>query len=333
MSKIRFAVIGCSRVALKGVLPALSDSELADFVMAGSRDPEKAKQVAEQFNAAAWGIHDEVMQNKDIDAVYVSVPHALHEELVIRALEAGKHVICEKPSTISYASAKRMVQAAQRNGVRLIEGLMFRYHPQNVRVREMIKAGALGELLRFDGCFGFAMPDKESNSLKKDMGGGTLFTCGVYPVAASRMVFGEEPISVYCRLNIDPETGVDLEANLFLEYPRQKIACAASFFGSYYQSTYSVLGTKAQLRMGRAYAVPREMPTKIYFDTHDQIEEIAIGPADHFRNMVDDFCQEISLGQLGTKDYENDLLAQARVIEAARLSAAEKRVVLISEID
>lgn len=332
-SMVRFGVIGCSRVALKGMLPALRDSEWAELVIIGSRNFQKAKEVAEQFGAKKCGNYEEVLKDKEINAVYVSLPNALHEEWTLKALEAGKHVICEKPTAISYDAAKRMVETAKKNNVRLLEGLMFRFHPQHAKVKEFIENGTLGDLLKFEGCFGYAMPDRKSNAMSKELAGGTFNDQLPYPIYSSRMIFNEEPESVFCKIENDKENGVSVKAEVTLNYSNGKQAFASSFFGSYYQSTYSILGTKACVRMGRAYAVPREMPVKIFLDRNDNIEEITIPPADHFRLMVDDFCAEVLKDKASAKNYESDLLNQARVLEAARLSDKEKRIVKISEID
>ncbi|KKW12636.1 MAG: hypothetical protein UY51_C0002G0001, partial [Candidatus Jorgensenbacteria bacterium GW2011_GWB1_49_9] len=264
--------------------------------------------------------------------VYVSLPNALHEEWSVKAANAGKHVYCEKPAGTSYAAAKSMVEAAKANRVRLIEGLMFRYHPQNARVKELIRNGALGEVLKFDGSFGYAMPGREESQMKRESQGGSLHACGVYPVAASRIVFGEEPMSVFCTLKIDEASGVDLEAHLLLKYSSERTAFVSSLFGSYYESTYSVLGTKARVRLPRAYAVPRDMETKMFFDADDRVTETVFPPADHFKLLLDDFCGEILKGKESAIDYEGDLLAQAKVIEAARISAEKGCPVNISKI-
>lgn len=331
--KLQFGVLGCSRVAQKGMLPAMLDSQFAELAMVGSRSPEKAEEVAKQFRCDSWGTYEDVINSKDIDVVYISLPNALHEEWAVRAARAGKHVICEKPAAVSYTAAKRMVGAAKENKVRLLEGFMFRYHPQHAKVAELIREGVLGKLLRFEGCFGYSMPERDSNIMNRDLGGGSFYASAPYPVYASRMLFGEEPESVLCNLTIDPESGVDVRTDMVLHYPGGKSAFASSLFGSYFQSTYSVLGTKAHVRMARAYAVPRNMETRIFLDTNDEVREFVIEPADHFRLMLDDFCGEILKGGAGTKNYEGDLLAQARVFEAARLSNREKRIVKISEID
>ncbi|MDP2704167.1 MAG: Gfo/Idh/MocA family oxidoreductase [bacterium] len=329
---MKFGIIGCSRVAQKGMIPAICGSSIAELAMIGSRDKEKAKETASRFHCGTFGTYEDVINNKDIDVVYVSLPNSMHEEWSIKAANAGKHVICEKPAAISYASARKMVQAAKDNNVRLLEGYMFRYHPQHAKVKSLIREGVLGELVRFEGVLGYPMPEKGSTMMQKELAGGSLQGSAGYPVSASRMIFEEEPISIFCRLEIDPESGVDVKTDILLEYSNKKSAFASSIFGSYFQSTYNVLGTKACVKMGRAYAVPRDMGTKIFLDIDDKVEETVIEPADHFRIMLDDFCGEILKGAKSVKKYEDELLAQARVLEAARLSDKEKRIVKISEI-
>ncbi|MAF80274.1 dehydrogenase [bacterium] len=330
--KIRFGILGCSRVAHKGVLPAIIGAESADLTMVGSRSLDKAEETAKEFDCAKWGTYEDVLKNKEVDAVYISIPPSLHEEWAVKAAQEGKHVYCEKPATVSYDEAKRMVETAQKNKVRLIEGLMFRYHPQNEKVREMIEGGELGEILRFNGCFSYDMPDQESNAMSKELGGGSLYSCGVYPISASRMVFNEEPISVFAKMRIDSKSKVDIETHVMMEFPNNKIAFVSSLFGAYYQSMYEVLGDKAHVRMKRAYAVPRDWETKMFVDKDDKVTEVIIKPADHFKLMIEDFCDEISKKEASTKDYEAELLAQSRVLEAVKRSSKENRVVNIEEI-
>ncbi len=330
--KIKFGVLGSSRVALKGMLPAMHDSELVEIVMIGSRSPEKGKGLAHLYGAT-FGSYEDVLRNNKVDAVYICFPNSLHEEWTIRALNAGKHVLCEKPAATTYAAAKRMVEVAKKNNIRLLEGLMFRYHPQHAKVKELINNGTLGDLLKFDGCFAFALPERSSTAMNKDLGGGSFNDEFCYPVSASRMIFGEEPQEVFCTIKMDPQSGVDVKVDAMLTYSNNKSAFASSILGSHYQSTYSVLGTKGIVRMGRAYSMPRDTEVKVFLETDDKKEEIIFPYADHFRLMVEDFAKEIIKGSESTKDYEGDLLCEARVLEAARLSDKEKRVVKISEIN
>lgn len=331
-TKIKFGVLGCSRVALKRMIPAIAGSEYTELAAIGSRNPEKAKEVAARFGASDFGTYEDVLNNKNVQAIYISLPNSLHEEWTIKACETGKHVICEKPAGISYAAAQRMVEAAKKNNVRLMEGLMFRYHPQQLKVREFIKEGILGELLKFYGCLGFTMPEDSDIAMQKKFAGGALNSCMVYPISASRMVFEEEPLSVFCKLKIDSRREVDTGAGIFLEYSGGRTALASAFFGSYFQSTYSVLGTKAHIRMGRAYAVPADRGTKIFLDSDDTIKEISFPPVDHFQLMLAAFSKEVSIIGKKEEDFESELLAQARILDAARVSHAEKRPVSVSEI-
>src|SRR3989344_1836303 len=315
--KIRFGILGCSRVAVKNMIPALQDSQFAELAMVGSR---------------TGASYESVITDKNIDAIYISLPNSLHEEWTVKAANAGKHVLCEKPAAISFSAAKNMVEAAKRNKVRILEGFMFRYHPQHAKVKELITSGAAGNCLHFEGVFGYPAPAPENIRMKPELGGGSFYDAMPYPVYASRMIFAEEPESVSCKLQIDPKSGVDAKADIYMTYPGGKTAVLSSIFGSYFQSKYSVLGSKALIRVERAYAVPRDMGTKIYLDVNDKTQDFEIRPADHFRLMLDDFCGEVLSG-IKKKKFEEDLLAQARVLEAARLSDKEMRVVRIAEIN
>lgn len=328
--KVKFGVIGCSRIAKKAVIPAIIDSKNAEIGIIGSRSAEKAREFCGMFGLDSCGSYDDVLKSREINAVYISLPVGLHEEWVIRAARAGKHVLCEKSSTVSFESAKKMVGECKKNGVRLMEGFMFRYHPQHKEVLGLVKKGMLGNLVMFEGFFGFPFPAVGDPKLSRELGGGSLNDSAAYPIYASRMFFGE-PESVFCRLVMDRKRGIDAKASLFLDYPDGKSAFIGSAFGAYFQSTYSLLGTKARISMKRAYAVPKGMRTSIFIDKEDKISRRIIGPEDHFRLMVEDFCTEIS-GKRKKRNFEEDLLSQARVMEAARVSGREGRLVRLSEI-
>ncbi|MEK7509211.1 MAG: Gfo/Idh/MocA family oxidoreductase [Patescibacteria group bacterium] len=325
-NKIRFGVLGASRIAKKAAIPAIIASTHAELAMVGSRTPANVQ----GFDCPASS-YENVLANPNIDAVYISLPNSLHEEWSVRALEAGKHVWCEKPAALSYASAQKMVTAARANNVRLMEGFMFLYHPQQKRVREIIQSGTLGEITGFEGRFAFPMPDVGNIRLNARLGGGIYYDALVYPIRASRFAFGEEPQSITCNLTIDPALGVDVKADATLTYSG-RTASISSAFDSDYRSTYRVLGTKGSISMERAYAVPKDLAVRIFLEVGNAREEICIEPADHFKLMVDDFCSEVALGEASTKRYEEDLLVQAHVVDAGRRSFQEKRVVRLSEL-
>ena len=330
--KIKFGIIGCSRIAKKSMLPALNSSEMAEIEIIGSRSLEKAKEFYKEFNCNSCGTYEDILKNKNVDAVYISLPVGLHEEWVVKSAKAGKHILCEKSSTTSLDSAKRMIKICRENNVRILECFMFKYHSQHKKVINLIEDDILGDLLVFQGCFAFPFPKEDDIRLKKELGGGVLNDSACYPIYASRMLFKEEPISVFCKLKKDPQLKVDMGANIVLFYPSGKVAFIYSSYGSYFRSTYSLLGTKSYLSIKRAYAVPKDMQTSIFLNIDDKIKEIIIGPEDHFKLMINDFCKVISNKEKRTQDFENDLLSQAIVLEALRMSDKEGRIIKISEL-
>ena len=330
--KIRFAVLGCSRIAKKAAIPALLDSQYAELAMVGSQSSEHAKECAQEFGCKSYGTYDEVLADKDIDAVYISLPNSLHEEWAVKAAEAGRHVWCEKPAALTYASAKKMVSACRKNNVRLMEGFMFLSHPQQAKVRQLVAEGAIGEPRAFEGSYTYPMPEKGNIRLNADLGGGVYNDAAVYPIRASRMLFNDEPLSVTCKLTIDPATNVDVKAEATLDYPDDRTARILAAFDEQYVSTYRISGAKGRLSTERAYAVPKDMAVKIFLEAAGDVREIVIPPADHFKLMLDDFCKEILLGSASTQRYEEDLLAQARILDVGRISHTEHRTVRLSEL-
>lgn len=330
--KIRFGIIGLSRVAKKNAIPALLDSQNAEAVMIGSRTAEKAHDYAQENGIGGAGSYEDVIAHPDIDAVYISLPNGLHEEWAVKAANAGKHVWCEKPAALSYESAQRMIRAARENNVRIIEGFSFLFHPQHAEVLSLINDGVLGEVLSFDGTFVYPMPEKGNIRLDPSLGGGSYADAAVYPIRASRMIFREEPLSISCNLTVDPELGVDVKANIELMYSNARTARISSGFGEDYQSTYSVTGNTAFLKTERAYAVPPDRAVHLYLESGASKTEISIAPADQFVLMIDDFCKQILLGAKSDKNYEDDLLQQARVLDAGQLSYKKGRAVNLSEV-
>ena len=154
-SKLRFGIIGCSGIAKKSTIPAIQNSEFAELVMIGSRSESKAEKFASDFHCELFGTYDDVIANDSLDAVYISTPIGTHEEWVVKAAKAGMNILCEKSSTVSFESAKKMIDTCDNNAVRVMEGFMFRFHPQHQKVKELIEDNSIGELFSFNGSFGF----------------------------------------------------------------------------------------------------------------------------------------------------------------------------------
>jgi len=339
-SKIKFGIIGCSRIAKQSVVPAIIKSEFAEIEIIGSRSLDKAKTFSNEFNSQKFGTYEDVISDDSVDAVYISTPIGTHEEWAIKAASAGKHILCEKSSTISFESAKKMTRYCKQNNVRIIEGFAFRFHPQHQKVKELIDSNRIGDLVSFNGSFGFpAFPEGDIRYDSK-LGGGFLNDSGCYPINASRMIFEEEPIGVSCNLSIDAKTGVDVRGTSYMIYENEKTASITYCNGSYYQSKYKVWGTDGIISLERAYSVPPDFKTNVnvQYSTENnwdskKSENYQINAVDHFTEMIDAFYLEISGNKKSSFNFEEELENQAKVMEAHRISSNEKRFVSLDEIN
>ena len=340
LEPLKFGVIGCSRIAKRSVIPAIIKSEFADLEKIGSRMKDKGKKFSDEFACKKFGNYDEVISDESIDVVYISTPIGTHEELILKSANAGKHIYCEKSSTTSYESAKRIIDCCKENNVRIIEGFMFRFHPQHHKVKELIRENEIGESISFSGHFGFpAFPDGDIRYDKK-LGGGFLNDSGCYPICASRMILDVEPIGVSCNMLIDNKTGVDVKGMSLIKYENEKTALMSYGNGNYYQAKYDVWGSKGIISLNRGYSVPTDFTTKIelQYSSEDnwagrKNKTFEIKPADHFLNLINEFCLEINGEKNSSLNFEKELLLQARIMEAHRISSEKKRFVNIDEIN
>jgi len=327
MKPLKFGIIGCSRIAKRSVIPAIIKSEFAELEIIGSRSTDKAKEFASKFNCEKFGSYEDVISDDSVDVVYISTPIGTHAELSKKATKAGKHVYVEKSSAKNLGHAEEMVQSAKENNVRIMEGFMFRFHPQHQKVKELIKEGKIGEVKSFNGIFGFpAFPEGDIRYEHIARGGGFLNDSGCYPICASRMIFNEEPIGVFSNKKfINNDKGhTDVQGSLILFYENDKTATISYSNGSYYQAKYEVWGTDGVISLDRAYSVPPDFTTKVtlQYNTENnwegrRTEIFEIEPKDHFLEMIDTFCMEITGIKKAPFNLEQELLNQAYVMHAA----------------
>ena len=340
MNSIKIGIIGCSRIAKRSVIPAFIKSKYTEIEIIGSRTENKAKEFSKEFNCEKFGTYEDVIKDKSVDVVYISTPIGTHEEWAIKAASEGKHVYCEKSSTISFESAKKILNTVKQNNVRIMEGFMFKFHTQHQKVRELITDNKIGEMICFNGIFGFPKFPEDDIRYNKNLGGGFLNDAGCYPICASRMIFEDEPISVSANLSIDPKTGVDLKGTSFMIFKNEKTASITYGNGNYYQSKYNIWGTDGIIDLERAYSIPSDFETNLkiqYSKSNDwkskKNENIEINPIDHFLEMINGFCLEISNQKKSLFNYEKDLENQAKVMEAHRISSQKKKMVFLDEIN
>ena len=330
--KIRIGIIGCSSIAKSSTIPAILKSTNCKLAFIGSRNKDKAKKIAQEFECEKYGSYEDILDDDSIDAVYVSTPVGTHEELVIKSAQNGKHVLCEKSSTTSFDSAKKMIKVCKDNNVRLMEGFMFRFHPSHQKVKEFINNGTIGKIFSFSSRYGFPPISKDNIRYDKSLGGGILNDAGCYPINASRMLFGTEPEGILCDLVMDREKQVDTKATIVMDFNDGRYSQSAVGYDLFYQSVYSLWGSEGTLNLTRAYNVPPDMHVTLDVSANNFQEKIFIDTADHFQLMINSFCDEIQKESSSQHNFEDDLLNQARVMEAARISNNKKRYVRIDEV-
>ena len=330
---INFGIIGCSTIAENSTIPAILKSSEAKVLHIGSRSRNKAEKIANKFDCSKYGTYEEVLDDKDVDCVYISTPVGTHAEWVEKAAKSGKHILCEKSSTTSYKSAKKMCDVCRKYNVRLMEGFMYRFHPSHEKIKEVINNKIIGKPFSFYSRYGFPPIPKENIRFNKTLGGGILNDAGCYPINASRMLFNLEPRKVFCKLLIDEDNQVDTTAIMLMEFDHEVFSQSTVSYNVFYQSIYSIWGTQGNVQLERAYNVPPNMKVKLKLSSSITNEEIFIEPVDHFKLMIDSFSREIKNRNSCPYNFEKDLLNQARVMEAMRKSNFEKRWVDITEIN
>jgi dTDP-3,4-didehydro-2,6-dideoxy-alpha-D-glucose 3-reductase len=331
MTPVRFGIIGCSSIARRRALPAISASGMARLENIGSRDHSKAAGFAREFGCSKWGSYEAVLSDPNVDAVYISTPPALHESWVRASAEHGKHVLCEKPAFTNRRVAVELVELCRRQNVRLMEGYMFSYHPQHAVVQSLIGAGRIGKPRLVQGVFALPQPDEGNFRLQRELGGGVFLDAAGYPVAAAVLLVRTLPTSVCCHIRVDTKTGVDTAVLIWLDFPGGEIAQTVAAYGLHYRSNYSVLGTEGRIEVTRAFSVLPDKKTEIIVEGKSGTEIIPIEPADQFLLMIEDFCVEVAQANARKRPFEENLLRQHTVMEAAWNSHLQQRPVSLSE--
>ncbi|HEY4184043.1 MAG TPA: Gfo/Idh/MocA family oxidoreductase [Polyangia bacterium] len=318
--RVRWGVLGAARIAVERVIPATKACPRAEVVAIASRSLDKARGVAERHGIPrVYGSYEELLADPDIDAVYNPLPNHLHVPWSIRAMEAGKHVLCEKPIALDAAEARTLIAARERTGKLVQEAAMVRTHPRWVGARALIRAGKLGALRAVTGFFSYhnTAPDNVRN--KADLGGGGLLDVGFYPITISRFLFEAEPVRVIGMLERDPTFGVDRLASGLLEFPSGQATFTCATQLPHHQWA-DIHGTRARLGVEMPWSMPSDRPSRLLLDdgsslTKDTVVSLPFEACDQWQVQCDRFCEAIQTGAAAPIPIE-DAVATMEVIDA-----------------
>ncbi len=299
MSKVRWGVLGAARIAVNRVIPAMQSGEHSEVVGIASRDLGRARETARELGIPkAYGSYEEMLADPEIEAVYNPLPNHMHVPWSIRAAEAGKHVLCEKPVGMNVSEALELIRARDRAGVKMGEAFMVATHPQWLRVIELVRAGRIGKLRSAVGTFSYFKLEPDNIRNIREYGGGGLMDIGCYPIKTSRMVFGEEPMRVSAAIVRDPRFGnIDMLTSAILEFPSGHCVFTCSTQIALQQSM-RFYGTEGRLEPEIPFNAAINRIARIYIDDGRDldgggkvVEEIA--PCDQYTIQGDLFSRAI----------------------------------------
>jgi predicted dehydrogenase len=264
--KVKWGVLGAASIAVRKVIPGMQRGDYCEVAAIASRDLAKARAAASSLKIGkSYGSYEELLADPEIEAVYNPLPNHLHVPWSIKAMEAGKHVLCEKPIALNAAEARTLQPVRDRAGVKIGEAFMVRTHPQWLRTRELIGKGRIGELRAIVGVFSYFNRDPKNVRSKLGWGGGGLLDIGCYPITMSRFMYGAEPLRVSGVLERDPEFGTDRLASAILEFSGGHAVFTCSTQMVPYQRM-QFLGTTGRIEIEIPFNAPPNKTTRIFVD-------------------------------------------------------------------
>jgi len=266
-NKLRWGVLSTANIGLKKVIPAMQMGEHTTIAAIASRDFSKASAAAQALGIAkAYGSYEELLADPAIDAVYNPLPNQLHVPWTIKAAEAGKHVLCEKPLALTAAEAETLLEVRARTGVKIGEAFMIRSYPQWLRLRELIREGRIGELRSIAGFFSYFNADPGNIRNHVEAGGGALMDIGCYLIHASRYAFAQEPTRVVGLVDRDPGMHIDRLTSVILDFPAGQSIFTCSTQLVPYQRIH-FFGTHGRIEIEIPFNAPPDRPTRLFIDS------------------------------------------------------------------
>jgi predicted dehydrogenase len=331
MKKIRWGVLGATKIAVNKVIPALQRSQFGEVVALASRDQAKGEAAAKQHGIArVHASYEALLADSGVDAVYIPLPNHLHVPWSLKALAAGKHLLCEKPIALDAREAAELADAAQRfPKLKIMEAFMYRFHPQWLRARAIVAAGGIGELRSMHSHFSYWNVDPTNVRNIASIGGGGMMDIGCYCVSFPRFIFGAEPRRVLGVADIDPDFGTDRVASGLLDFSG---GATASFTCGTQLTPYQraqIFGTSGRIEIEIPCNAPPDKPTRLWHQRNNQpAEEITFPVCDQYTLQGDAFARAV-LDDTPVPTPLADAVGNMRVIESVLASAKASAWVVV----
>ena len=316
MRQVRWGVLSTADIGLSKVIPAMQGAQYCDIVGLSSRDIERAKSAAEKLGVPkVYGSYEEMLADPEIEAVYNPLPNHLHVPLSIAALQAGKHVLCEKPIALDTKQAQKLLDESNKHPhLKIMEAFMYRFHPQWRKAKALVLSGDIGELKTIHTIFSYYNVDPTNVRNKPDIGGGGLMDIGCYPISLSRFIFDAEPERVYGILEYDPTFRVDRMASAILDFGTGTATFTVSTQLSYYQRV-NIFGTEGRIEIEIPFNAPPNKPTRLWLQKQNDIKKQQFEVCNQYGIQGDEFSLAI-LKNTPVPTPLEDAVANMRVIDA-----------------
>lgn len=331
MKALKWGIMGCANIAVEKVIPGLLRSRTAEIRAIASRNLVKAKETAERFGIPkAYGSYEELLEDPELEAVYIPLPNHLHKEWTIRAAEAGKHVLCEKPLALAASEAEEMRAACAKAGVVLSEAFMYRYHPQYDTVLQVLQEGAIGEIRLIRGSFTFNNAQDTGNvRYVKAWGGGSIYDVGCYPIHAARYLTGLEPEAVTVHGFFSGEHGgVDMMAAGTVEFPGGLALLFDCGMWAAFRQSLELTGTEGSILLTAPFVTSPESASEIVVSARGVSRTIKVPAANSYSLQADEFAEVVRGGRQPRLPVE-DALRNMAVVEACLRSAEQRQRIVL----
>jgi predicted dehydrogenase len=316
MQKVSWGVLSTAKIGIEKVIPAMQRGACCRITAIASQVLSKAQAAAAKLGIPkAYGSYAELLADRDIDAIYIPLPNHLHVEWSIKALEAGKHVLCEKPIGMNAAEAEKLLAVSRKHpNLKIMEAFMYRFHPQWTRVRQLLAAGVIGELQTIQSFYSYSNVDPANIRNQLETGGGGLMDIGCYCISLSRFLFGSEPQRVFGMIDYDPTFRTDRLASAILDFGRGTSTFTCGTQLTHYQRM-NVFGNAGRIELEIPFNAPADRPCRMWQQTRSGVEEVTFEICNQYTAQGDAFSQAI-LNDTDVPTPLTDAAANMKVIEA-----------------